>query len=148
MDVKRFCTFNLDGLWCGIAVERVQEVIGSQTMTPVPLAPSNVAGLVNLRGQIVTVLDLRPALGVCVKPNAAPPLLVVRGEPAVVALLLDEIGQVVEAPTAALEASPGNLPAVARKLVPEVCKFSGRLLHVLDLDPLLGGLSRSRLGIS
>ena len=60
---RRFCTFNLNQLWFGIPVERVQEVIASPAVTPVPLAPRAVAGLINLRGQIVTVIDPRRRLG-------------------------------------------------------------------------------------
>jgi len=60
---RRFCAFRLDRLWFGIAVERVQEVISPPAITPVPLAPLAVAGLVNLRGQIVTVIDLAAVIG-------------------------------------------------------------------------------------
>jgi purine-binding chemotaxis protein CheW len=148
MEVERFCTFNLDGLWCGIAVETVQEVISSQIITPVPLAPSNVAGLINLRGQIITVVDLRPDLGIQAFPASALPMVVARSEGAAVALLVDAIGEVVESKEHDFEPAPGNLPAARRELVPKVCKFSEGLLHVLDLDQVLCSGQEVQLGKS
>jgi len=137
---RRFCTFDLDGLWFGIPVERVQEVIVSPAVTPVPLAPRAVAGLANLRGQIVTVVDPQYGLGFEERPAAMrPAMVVVRSENANVGLLVDEIGEVVEAPDNGFEAAPGNLPAGPCELVPMVCKFPQRLLHLLDLDKILRG---------
>jgi purine-binding chemotaxis protein CheW len=134
----RLCTFHLDNLWFGIAVERVQEVISSAFITPVPLAPCGVAGLVNLRGQIVTVIDLWRRLGFPgQRATPFPTMLVVRNGSAAVGLLVDEIGEVVEAPEEAFEAAPANLPVESRELVPKVCKLSRYLLHVLDLDRVL-----------
>jgi purine-binding chemotaxis protein CheW len=140
MEAKRFCTFSLDRLWFGLPVGRVQEVISSPAITPVPLAPRAVAGLINLRGQIVTVIDLWLALGFEKRPAAMlPAMVVVRSENATLGLLVDEVGEVVEAPEDGFEAAPGNLPAGCRELVPRVCKFPGRLLHVVDLDGILRG---------
>jgi len=134
----RICTFQLDHQWFGIAVERVQEVLPVPSITPVPLAPSAVAGLVNLRGQIVTVIDPRCRLGLPGRPAClSPVMVVVRSEDAVVGLLADEIGEVVEAPPEAFEAAPANLPVQLQQLVPEVCRIPGHLLHVLDLDAVL-----------
>ncbi len=137
---RRFCTFDLDHLWFGIAVEQVQEVIASPAITPVPLAPRAVAGLINLRGQIVTVIDPWRHLGFEGRPapTLAAMVIVLRSENAAVGLRVDEIGEVVEAPENMFEAAPDNLPAGNRELVPRVCKFPARLLHVLDLDRVLG----------
>ena len=139
METKcRLCTFHLDHLWFGIAVERVQEVMSAPSITPVPLAPRGVAGRVNLRGQIVTVIDLWRRLGFRERPAAGlPAMVMVRSENTVVGLLVDEIGEVVEAPAEAFEAAPANLPLESQGLVPRVCKFPRRLLHALDLDKVL-----------
>ena len=59
---QQFCTFFLDGLFFGVEVHKVQEVIRYQGMTAVPLAPAVIGGLINLRGQIVTAIDLRQRL--------------------------------------------------------------------------------------
>jgi purine-binding chemotaxis protein CheW len=138
---KRFCTFDLDHLWFGVAIERVQEVVASPAITPVPLAPRAVAGLINLRGQIVTVISPRHRLGFEERPAPAlrATVVVVRSEKAAIGLLVDDIGEVVEAPECAFAGAPDNLPPGPRELVPRVCQFPGRLLHVLDLDRVLGG---------
>lgn len=139
----RLCTFYLDRLWFGIAVERVYEVIRLPAITRVPLAARAVAGLINLRGQIITVIDLRRRLGFGERPAGMLPVNVVaRSGNATVGLLADEIGEVVEAPESSYEIAPDNLPAESRELVPGVYKLPNRLLHVLDLDKVVGGCGR------
>lgn len=135
---RRFCTFHLAGLWFGIEVGRVREVVPSPTITPVPLAPIGVAGLVNLRGQILTVIDLGKRLGFEPAPAVSPPTMVVVGwKNCLVGLLVGPIGEVVTAPEDGFESAPHNLPAGSREMVREVCKFPARLLHLLDLDEVL-----------
>jgi hypothetical protein len=63
MTEHRFCSFTVGGLLFGIDVARVQEVLGTQPVTPVPLAQPSVVGLINLRGQVVTAVDARRRLG-------------------------------------------------------------------------------------
>ena len=66
---RQVCTFFLDGLFFGVEVLQVQEVIRYQEMTEVPLAPSVISGLINLRGQIVTAIDLRKRLDLRERPR-------------------------------------------------------------------------------
>jgi purine-binding chemotaxis protein CheW len=139
MEAKcRLCTFHLNRRWFGIAVERVQEVMPAPSVTPVPLAPRGVAGLVNLRGQIVTVIDLWHGLGFRERPaTGLPAMVMVRSENTLVGLLVDEISEVVAAPEETFEAAPVNLSVESQELVPKVCKLPRHLLHVLDLDRVL-----------
>ena len=89
------------------------------------------------------VIDLRRRLGFEERPAAMLPVNVVaRSENGTIGLLVDEIGEVVEAAENAYEAAPDNLPAESRGLVPGVCKFPNRLLHLLDLDKVVGGDGR------
>jgi purine-binding chemotaxis protein CheW len=128
-----FCTFYLEELWFGLRVESVQEVLLAPAITPVPLAPHAIAGLVNLRGQIVTAIDLRKRLGLAERPPLAPPaLLVSRHRDALLGLLVTRMDEVVEALEGGLEITP------LRELVAAVYKFPGRLLQVLDLDKVVG----------
>lgn len=130
---KQLCTFLVDGLLFGIDVTRVQEVIRHQAMTPVPLAPPVVQGLINLRGQIVTAIDLRRRLGLSPRPAGDLPMNVVaRHDEGVVSLLVDEIGDVVEVCEDAFERVPETLPSAMRELFQGVYKLSPRLLLVLD----------------
>jgi purine-binding chemotaxis protein CheW len=137
-DDRQYCTFVLDGHTFGIDVLRVQEVIRRQKMTRVPLAPAVVRGLINLRGQIVTAIDLRRRLGLPDRPaGEAPVNVVVRTDDGAVSLLADEIGDVLQAPGAAFERPPETLRGPARDLIRGAYKLDGRLLLILDLDRLL-----------
>ena len=132
---QRFCTFFLNGLWFGVEVESVQEVLREQAMTRVPLAPAAIVGLINLRGQIVTAIDLRRRLGFPPRPVGQPAMnVVVESEGEGISLLVDEAGEVVQAGQDSYEAAPESLSAEARELVPGVYKLSAGLLHVLALE--------------
>ncbi len=132
---QQFCTFFLDGLFFGVEVENVQEVIRHQSMTRVPLAPTSVAGLINLRGQIVTAVDLRHRLGLKDRLSGTLPMnVVVRSEDGAVSLLVDEIGDVVELAEESHEPPPDTLQGEARQLIRGVYKLQDRLLHALNLE--------------
>jgi purine-binding chemotaxis protein CheW len=132
---SQFCTFYLDGLLFGVELQGVQEVIRNLEMTRVPLAPAVVRGLINLRGQIVTALDLRQRLALKpLAPNAVPVNVVVRSEDGAVSLLVDEIGDVAEVEQGAFERAPETLTGPVRAMILGVYKMDGRLLHVLDKE--------------
>src|SRR5258708_4610136 len=134
----RFSTFYLDRLFFGIDVEKVQEVLRCQDITHVPLAPSAVRGLINLRGQIVTAIDLRRRLGLSECAACQFPIsLVVRTGDGVVSLLVDDIGEVVEVDEGTFEPPPETLDPKSRALISGVYKLSDRLMHVLDADQTL-----------
>jgi len=134
-DSKQYSTFFLDGLFLGVEVRKVQEVIRYQEMTRVPLAPAMIEGLINLRGQIVTAIDLRRRLELPARPEGRLPMnVVVRGDDGAVSLLVDEIGDVVELQGEAYERPPETLKGVARELVTGVYKLKERLLLVLDTE--------------
>ena len=134
MAEQQFCTFYLDGLFFGIEVEKVQEVIRHQTMTRVPLAPALIGGLINLRGQIVTAIDLRLRLALPQRTADALPMNVVaRSDEGAVSLLVDEIGDVVEVSEETFEPPPDTLQGEGRELVRGVYKLPRQLLHVLAL---------------
>ena len=132
---RQLCTFQLGELAFGVEVEHVQEVMRFQAMTRVPLASGLVRGLLNLRGQIVTVLDVRTRLGLPALPDAAEPMnVVLRTGDGVVGLLVDQIGDVLEAPQRAFERAPETLPARLRDVIHGVYKLEARLLLLLDVE--------------
>jgi len=135
IDSKQYATFFLNGLFLGVEVLKVQEVIRYQEMTRVPLAPTMVQGLINLRGQIVTAIDLRRRLELPARPEGQLPMnVVVRTDDGAVSLLVDEIGDVVEIQDEAYERPPEALKGVARELVTGVYKLKERLLLILDTE--------------
>ena len=132
---NQFCTFYVDGLFFGIAVLGVQEVIRYQEMTRVPLASNVVSGLINLRGQIVTAIDLRRRLSLDDRKAGELPMnVVVRTADGTVSLLVDEIGDVLDVDESTYERPPENLTGVARELVQGVYKLKERLLLILDTE--------------
>ena len=131
---KQFTTFELDGHLFGVEVEMVQEVLRYQPMTRVPLAPSSIGGLINLRGQIITAVDLRSMLGMRERPQGQLPMnVVVRTEDGAVSLLVDRIGEVIETDARHFEAPPDTVAPQARHLVRGAYKLDGALLLALDV---------------
>lgn len=129
----QYCTFFVDGLYFGIEVLQVQEVIRTLTMTEVQLAAPGVKGLINLRGQIVTAIDLRTNLGLTQRDADVVPMnVVVRIDDGAISLLVDEIGDVIETDESTFERAPETLSGAARALIKGVYKLPDRLLLVLD----------------
>jgi purine-binding chemotaxis protein CheW len=130
---RQLCTFYVDGHHVGIEVTEVQEVIRYQEMTVVPLASHEVQGLINLRGQIVTALDLRRRFGMPERPEDQLPMnVVVRTPDGAVSLLVDEIGDVLEVDDAAFERPPETLDTATRHLVRGAYKLDQGLLLALE----------------
>lgn len=131
----QYATFFVDGLFFGVDVLEVQEILREQTMTPVPLAPAEVVGLINLRGQIVTALDMRRRLGLAPRPSETAAMnVVIHTGGGAVSLLVDEIGDVIETGAAALEPPPENLSPLTRDLIAGIFQLEERLLLLLDVD--------------
>lgn len=119
----------------GVGVERVQEVLPERITTRVPLAPADVAGLVNLRGQVVLSLDLRSRLGLPAAPAETERMIVVvRQGSESVSLVVDRIGDVAEVDEAQFEEPPQTLDASLRPLITGAYKLPGQLLLSLDVN--------------
>ncbi|MFM2125835.1 MAG: hypothetical protein RL328_2286 [Acidobacteriota bacterium] len=135
---SQYCTFVVSGMYFGIDVRHVQEVMRAQEVTAIPQAPDVIAGLINLRGQIVTAIDMRQRLGLTGRESSVPPMnMVVRTDDGAASLLVDEIGDVLDVDSSAFERIPDNLPSEHRELIRGVCKLNGRLLLVLDAERAL-----------
>ncbi len=131
---RQYCTFTLAGQLFGVDALAVQEIIRAQEMTRVPLAPAAVRGLINLRGQIVTAIDLRRRLGLPDRSPESPPVnVVVHTDDGAVSLLVDEIGDVLAVSESLYERPPETLRGPARDLIRGAYKLGGRLLTVLDV---------------
>jgi len=135
MASQQFCTFLLDRYLFGIPVPQVQEVIRFHQMTPIPLAPAAVTGMINLRGQIVLAIDLRQRLALAERSKGELPMnVVVRTPDGAVSLLVDEIGEVIEVEQSSFEAPPETLRGAVRALILGVHKLEHSLLHLLDTE--------------
>jgi purine-binding chemotaxis protein CheW len=137
-DSQQFCTFVLQEQFFGVPVRQVQEVIRYQETTRVPLVSEVVSGLINLRGQIVTAIDLRRCLGMPDRPAEQLPMnVVVRTGDGPVSLLVDDIGDVIDVSQDSYESAPQNMPLRQKELVEGVYKLDGRLLLVLNSERAL-----------
>ena len=137
-ETRQYSTFTAGGLFLGIEVLQVQEVLRYLEMTRIPSAPDVIQGLINLRGQIVTAVDMRARLGLPKRDEGETPMnMVVRSDDGAVSLLVDEIGDVVEVRADSYEPAPDNLPKEQRELIEGVYKLEGRLLLVLDSNRVL-----------
>ena len=144
---RRLCMVLIGGRWYGLPVERVQEVLRHTGLTSVPLAPPLVAGLLNLRGQIVEALDPRVPLGLAGKTTERPSVNVILRTPAgPVSLLADDIGDVVEVPEDGAEPPPSTVGDSIRRLISATCTLEDRLLPVLDVDRVIEGSSERTSG--
>lgn len=132
--MSQYCTFWADGLYFGVAVLDVQEVLRFQDVSATPRAPESVRGLLNLRGQIVTAIDLRHRLGLARKPGSDAMNVVIRSRGEVVSLLVDDIGDVIDTGIAAIEPVPPTLPAPLREALSGVVPLPEAILLVLDAD--------------
>lgn len=135
---RQLCTFYLGGHFFGVDVEKVQEILHTQTVTPVPLCPPAILGLINLRGQIVTGFNLRLALGLHEATDSVNAVnVVVRSAVGTVSLLVDEIGDVIEVTDDDFESTPKTLQGVPREVIEGAYKLDDDLLLVLDVERAL-----------
>lgn len=135
-DMRDFVTLTLGGQNFGIPVLQVQDVLTAQPITRIPLAPTGIAGALNLRGRIVTAIDVRARLGL---PSAekAQMSIVVEHKNELYSLLVDEVGDVMSLNFKDHESNPPTLDARWREVSEGVYRLNGALMLVLDVGQLL-----------
>ena len=136
----QFCTLRVGELLIGVDIRRVDEINRHLDVTPVPLAPKCVRGVINLRGEVVTVVDLRTVLGLAPNAPASGTHNVVvhwRGEQ--IGLVADGIGDVLTIRSDAVDRLPANFPPATARFFQGVFRLPTELLLVLDVDAALDG---------
>jgi purine-binding chemotaxis protein CheW len=133
-----FVTMMVCDQLCGLPMQDVREIVVTQSLTRVPLAPAEIAGSLNLRGRIVTAIDLRRRLKLPPRPGAEPGMSVVveRGGE-LYSLLVDEVREVLDLDGAHLESGPPTLAAVWRDNSAGLCCLDNELLVILNIDRVL-----------
>jgi purine-binding chemotaxis protein CheW len=133
-----FLTLTVADQLCGVPVLVVRDVLGAQSITRIPLAPAEVAGSLNLRGRIVTAVDLRRRLGLPPRPPGEPGMsVVVERDAELYSLLVDQVGDVVPLARADRAANPPTLDPVWRDAAEGVHRMGDRLVILLDVERLL-----------
>jgi purine-binding chemotaxis protein CheW len=137
-ETQDFVTMTIAGQLFGIPVLTVQDILGQQKITRIPLAPPEVAGSLNLRGRIVTAIDVRLRLGLTARGPGEQAMSVVvdhRGES--YSLLVDAVGEVLSLKSSDYERNPPTLDARWRDFSDGIYRLNGQLLVVLDVAQLL-----------
>ena len=143
---SEFVTAVIGGQLFGLPISRVQDVFMPERVTRVPLSSVEIAGVLNLRGRIVTVIDMRARLGLARADDGKPPMAVgvdLRGES--YGLLIDQIGEVLRLPEASREENPVNLDPRMAKFAGGVHRLDGQLMVVLDVDRVLELLPKAAI---
>lgn len=131
---KQFVTMRVGTQRFGISVMAVQDVIRKQRITPVPLAPTIVAGALNLRGRIVTAIDMRKRLGLETYPDPDKIMkIVVEYQHELYALMVDAVGDVLTLSLGSIEKTPANLDETWKQVAAGVHKLDKELLVILDI---------------
>ncbi len=137
-EIQEYVTVTIAGQMFGIPVLQVHDVLGSIKLTRIPLAPPEVAGALNLRGRIVTCIDVRKRLGLSTKEDSENLMSVVvehQGEP--YSLLIDSVGEVLSMKTDKLEMNPGTMDTRWRDVSSGIYRTEDNLLVILQIDRLL-----------
>ena len=135
---EKYSTFYLNGICFGVPVECVQEVMEFQEITAVPLSPVVLPGIINLRGQIITTIDLKTRLELSGEGGSAQPMMiVVRTSDGPINLVVDRIGNVMDVDPERFEKPTETLKPGVRSVTTHVCKLEDRLLLVLDTEKII-----------
>ena len=134
----RYVTFRLADETYGIQVMQVQEVLRVTEIAPVPGAPSYVLGIINLRGNVVTVIDTRSRFGLMQKENDdSTRIVIIEAEKQVIGILVDSVAEVVDLKTAQIESAPNVGNDESSRYIQGVATRDGELLILVDLDRLM-----------
>lgn len=129
---------HIAGQLCGIPVGGVRDILSEQLITPIPLAPPEVAGSLNLRGRIVTAIDLRRRFCLPPRQSGCPYMAVVTEQEAeLYALLVDQVVEVLGLSGCQIEANPPTLPSIWSRFSHGVCRLEHGLMIILDVDRVL-----------
>ena len=137
-NVNEYVTAMVGGQLFGLPIRRVQDVFIPERLTRVPLAPPEIAGVLNLRGRIVTLIDLGFRLGLVREDNGGPAMAIgveMNGES--YGRLIDSVGEVLKLDGAALERNPINLDPRLASVSTGIFRLDGQLLMVIDVDRIL-----------
>jgi purine-binding chemotaxis protein CheW len=133
-----FVTVHIGDQLFGIPISLVQDVFQPQRVTPVPLSHPDIAGVLNLRGRIVTAIDCRSRLGLGPRQDAGPRMAVgIEHQSESYGLVIDKVGEVLSLASQQFEANPANLDPKWRGVSKGVYRLDGKLLVVLDVASLL-----------
>lgn len=131
---KQYCTFDISGYIFGAPAESVQEIVTNHMITPVPLAPSEISGLLNVRGQIVTAINLRQRLGLQRSFDNKGVHILVRGLDNTVSLFADAVEDVIDIDSSDVEPVPDTVDETIKSFIDGVYKTNDKLILLLNVN--------------
>ena len=139
---RQYVTIRLGGQLFGLPIDRAQDVFIPDNFSPVPLARSEISGVLNLRGRILTAIDLSRVLDVPAvnQNNAERPVVCVVGANESYGFLTDSVGEVIALDAEAIEPNPVNMDPGWARVSAGTCRLETELLVILDVDALIEGL--------
>ena len=139
--LENYVTFIIKDQMFGIPVLQVQDILTPTTIASVPLAPPEVKGSINLRGRIVTVIDVRVRLGLEKREDTNESMgVTIEHQHELYTLLVDKVGDVIGLSNDLYESNPGTLDSLWREFACGVFRLEGKLMVILDVERLLGAL--------
>jgi purine-binding chemotaxis protein CheW len=140
-ECNRIVTFYAGESLCGINILEIQEIIKTTAITPVPLAPEYINGIINLRGSIVTVIDLNRRLGLLEETGPCVPascrIMILRIQEEAIGLLVDTVGDVIEVTSRDLAPPPGNVQGIHSRCFTAVVRHEKGLISMLNTAKVL-----------
>jgi purine-binding chemotaxis protein CheW len=137
-DENEFITATIGGQLFGLPILRVQDVFAPERITRVPLAAAEIAGVLNLRGRIVTLIDLRRRLGLGARDDEGQAMAIgVESQGESYGLLIDSVGEVLKLPKSGREPNPLNLDPKLAAVSAGIYRLEAHLLVVVDVDRVL-----------
>lgn len=136
-DTEDFVTFTIADQLFGIPVLKVQDVLSTHNITRIPLAPPEIAGSLNLRGRIVTAMDVRLRLGLPPRQSEGAMSIVAEHEGELYSLMVDAVGEVLGLKSSDWERNPPTLDPKFREYSLGIYRLDNKLLVVLDVNRLL-----------
>ncbi|MBQ9452523.1 MAG: chemotaxis protein CheW [Desulfovibrio sp.] len=137
-ELLQLVTFSIGEEEFGVNILKVQEIIRTMEITKVPRAPEFVVGVINLRGKVIPIIDLRRRFGLAFKaPDKNTRIIVIEINSIIVGFVVDAVSEVLRIPTSTVEPPPPVVAGVDSDYVSGVGKLHDRLLILLDLDKLL-----------
>lgn len=138
-DLLQLVTFKIADEEFGVEILAVQEIIRTMQITTVPRAPAFIEGVINLRGKVIPVIDMRKRFGLpVVERDSHTRIIVMELNQKIVGFLVDAVSEVLRIPAATVEAPPPVVAGIGSEYIKGVGKLDDRLLILMDLDSLLG----------
>ena len=146
-ELMQLVTFSIGEEEFGVDILKVQEIIRTMEITKVPRAPHFVEGVINLRGKVIPIIDLRKRFGLESRDHDKHTrIIVIEIKSMIVGFVVDSVSEVLRIPSSTVEPPPPVLAGLESEYISGVGKLEDRLLILLDLDRLLSGEEHHLLG--